>query len=233
MATTLDTLVARARVHLIEPVASFWSDAELVQHAILGCQDLWRSIIDNYQDYFLTVDETNVTHDPDTSTLTGVPADVFRIKGIEPRTLTGNYNLLYQPLDYMHADFLRARSESATDPSGRLIYYDITGLASPVGAPTIRVAPLINSQVLLRLVYIPTLPALTGASDNPIAGETDNAVMAWIIAYARAKEREDRAPDSEWLSIYATEKQHILQALTPRQDDENDFVEGLFEPYWQ
>ncbi len=232
MATTLDTIVARARVHLIEGTAFFWTDAELVQHAILGCQDLWRSIIDNYQDYFLTVDESNVSQDVGLSSLTGVPADVFRVKGIEPRSLTGNYNLLYQPLDYMHADFLRARSEPMGDPSGRTIFYDLTGTAAPVGSPTIRVAPVTNSQVPLRLVYIPTLPTLTGASDNPIAGETDNAVMAWVIAYARAKEREDRAPDPEWLSVYATEKQHILQAITPRQDDDNDYVEGLFEPYW-
>lgn len=232
MATTLDTIVARARVHLIEPTASFWSDAELVQHAILGCQDLWRSIIDNYQDYFLTVDETNVSQDAGATSLTGVPADVFRLKGIEPRTLTSSANLLYQPCDFMHADFLRARSEAATDPSGRTILYDLIGHAAPVGAPTIRVAPATNSQVLLRLVYIPTLPALTGASDNPIAGETDNAVMAWVIAYARAKEREDRAPDSEWLAVYSTEKTNILQAITPRQDDENDYVEALFESYW-
>ena len=231
MATTIDTIVARARVHLIETSAFFWTDAELVQHAILGCQDLWRSIIDNYQDYFLTIDETNVTQDVSLTSLTGVPQDVFRVKGIEPRNMASS-TLLYYPLDFSHPDFQRARSVSATDPESCTIYYDLIGTAAPVGAPTIRVAPAINRQVLLRLIYIPTLPTLTGASQNPIPGETDNAVMAWVIAYARAKEREDRAPDSEWLSVYATEKQHILQVITPRQDDENDFAEALFEPYW-
>lgn len=231
MATTIDTIVTRARVHLIEPVASFWSDAELVSHAILGCQDLWRSIIDNYQDYFLTIDEVNVTQDAGVSTLTGVPQDVFRIKGIEPRSLSDT-QLLYVPLDYSHPDFQRARSTSAAEPTSMTFFYDLIGTAAPVGAPSIYVAPLASRQVPLRLIYIPTLPALTGASNNPIAGETDNAIMAWVIAYARAKEREDRAPDAEWISIYATEKQHILQAITPRQDDENDYVEALFEPYW-
>lgn len=231
MATTLDTIVARARIHLIEPTASFWSDAELVQHAIHGCQDLWRSFIDNYQDYFLTIDETNVTQDANATSLTGVPQDVFRVRGIEPRTLVDS-NLLYVPLDFTHADFLRARACPASEASNKTIYYDLVGTSAPVGAPTIRVAPASTGQILLRLIYIPTLPTLTGASNNPIAGETDNAIMAWVVAYARAKEREDRAPDSEWLAIYATEKQHILQAATPRQDDDNDYVEALFEPYW-
>lgn len=231
MATTLDAIVARARVHLIEPSASFWSDAELVQHAILGVSDLWRSIIDNYQDYFLTIDETNVTQDAGATSLSGVPTDVFRVKGIEPRVMNDRA-MLYYPLDFSHPDFQRARAETATEPTNRTVYYDLIGTAAPVGAPTIRVAPMLTAQLELRLIYIPTLPTLTGASDNPIPGETDNAVMAWVIAYARAKEREDRAPDSEWLSVYATEKQHILQVITPRQDDENDFVEALFESYW-
>lgn len=232
MATTLDTIVAMARVHLIEPTASFWSDAELVQHAILGIQDLWRSIIDNYEDYFLTIDETNVSQDANATSLTGVPTDVFRVKGIEPRTLAGAPNVIYWPLDFCHADFLRARAESASEASSKTIYYDLIGTAAPISGPTIRVAPAITSDLPLRLIYIPTLAAMTGASTNPIPGESDNAVMAWTIAYARAKEREDRAPDSEWLAVYGTEKQHLLQALSPRQDDENDFAEAMFEPYW-
>lgn len=235
MATPLSTIATRARVHLVETAASFWTDAELVQHAIYGCQDLWRSIIDNYQDYFLTIDETNVSQAASATSLTGVPADVFRVKGIEPRTLTdtsANSNLLYRPLDFMHTDFVRARAAPAVDPSGVTVYYDLIGTAGPVAAPTIRVAPAFTSAVNLRLVYIPTLAALTSADNNPIPGETDNAIMAWVIAYARAKEREDRSPDSEWLAIYATDKQHILQAITPRQDDENEYAEGLFESYW-
>lgn len=231
MATTIDAIVVNARVHLIETSAFFWTDAELVSHAIAGIRDLWRSITDNYQDYFITVDETNVSQAANSGTLTGVPTDVFRVKGIEPRTLSES-QILYYPLDYSHADFQRARSSPAQDPSSSTIYYDLHGTAGPVGAPTIRVAPMSTSQILLRLIYIPTLPTLTGASTNPIPAESDNAVMAWTIAYARAKEREDRAPDSEWLAIYATEKAHILQAITPRQDDENEYVEALFEPYW-
>lgn len=233
MATTITTIATRARVHLIESSASFWSDAELVTHAILGIEDLWKAVIDTFQDYFLTVDETNVSLTSGATSLTGVPADCFRVKSIEPRTLSdSNAQFLFRPLDFTDPLFIAARAESSTDPSGRVIYYDLISTGAPAGAPTIRVAPALNATVNLRLVYIPTVAALTGASNNPIPGHADNAVMAWVVAYARAKEREDRAPDPEWLGIYATEKQHILTAITPRQEDEEDYVRAMFEPYW-
>lgn len=233
MATLISAIVTNARVHLIETTASFWTDAELAQHAIYAIQDLWKAVIDNYQDYFLTIDETNVSYAASATGLTGVPADCFRVKSIEPRTLTDPSRvMLFRPLDFTHPDFIRARACPAQDPLCTVFYYDIISTGSPAGQPIIRVAPPSNSAILLRLVYVPTLPTLTGASNNPIPGHSDNAVMAWIIAYARAKEREDRSPDPEWISVYATEKQAILTAITPRQEDEPEFAEALFEPYW-
>lgn len=233
MATTLTTIVTDARNHLLEATASFWSDAELVRLAALGCEDLWKAIIDVYQDYFLTIDETNVSQAADATSLTGVPSDVFRVKAIEPRTLTIESSTKYRPLDFNHPDFLRARMETAVDPAGRVIYYDVISTGAPVGAPTIRVAPKINSALNLRLVYIPTLGTLSGASNNPIPGHSDNAIKAWIVAYARAKEREDRSPDPEWISVYASEKQNILTVVTPRQEDEPEVAEAIFQTEWE
>lgn len=232
MATTLSTIVTRARRHLVETTASFWSDAELTDLAIEGCEDLWKMYIDTFQDYFLTVDETNVTHPASSYTLTGVPSDVFRIKAIEPRDLNSNLNLIYRPLDYAHPDFLKARAEQSGDASGSTIYYDIVATGPPVGAPTIYVAPKINAAVTLRLVYIPTLGTLTSGSNNPFPGYSDKALVAYVVAFARAKEREDRSPDPEWLAIYQTEKQHINTVITPRQEDEDDYAEALFEQWW-
>lgn len=231
MATALTSIVTNARVHLIEASASFWSDAELLQHAQFACQDLWKAIIDLYQDYFLTIDETNVSQAASTSTLTGVPADLFRVKAIEPRTLDLNTNVIYRPLDLTHPDFMRARAETTVGGAGQIIYYDIVSTGAPAGTPTIYVAPQLSAALLLRLIYIPTLS--TSLTNNPIPGHSDNAVMAWVIAYARAKEREDRAPDSEWLAIYGTDKQNLLTSLTPRQEDEPDYAEGLFEDSWE
>lgn len=232
MATLLSAILTRSRVHLVETTASFWTDAELLNLAIEACEDLWKAIIDTYQDYFLTIDETNVSQAANSYTLTGVPADMFRVKAIEPRDLSASTNLIYRPLDYTHPDFLKARAESASDGSGSTIYYDIVSTGAPIGAPTIYVAPKLSAAVLLRLVYIPTLGTLTSASNNPIAGHSDKALIAYVIAFARAKEREDRSPDPEWLAIYQTEKQHIVTVITPRQEDEDEFAEALFEQWW-
>lgn len=233
MPTPISTLITRARRHLIEADPFFWTDDELTDHAILGIEDLWKCVIDTYQDYFIVIDESNVTLEPNATSLSGVPENCFRVKSVEPRILDDSRTqLMFFPLDFTHPNFIQARAERATDPNRRVLFYDVISTGSPSGTPVIRIAPIVNTQVLIRLVYVPTLPTLTEASVNPIPGHSDNAVMAWIVAYARAKEREDRSPDPEWLAVYATEKQHVLTVITPRQEDEPDFAEGLFEPYW-
>jgi hypothetical protein len=233
MPTPISSIVSQARTHLIEPVASFWSDEELIGHARLGIADLWKALIDTYADHFLTESE-DVIQPADSLILTGVPDDCFRVRAIEPLDGTVNSGLLYVPLDYTHPDFRMARVAPAQDASGRTIYYDMLGAGPAVGAVSIRVAPKVLAEVTLRLIYIATIDvnALESVSDNPIPGESDNAVMAWVVAYARAKEREDRAPDAEWLGIYATEKQALLRAVTPRQEDEVECAEAVFEVWW-
>jgi hypothetical protein len=75
---------------------------------------------------------------------------------------------------------------------------------------------------------IPIQADVTSSGNNPIPGESDQALIAYIVAFARAKEREDRSPDPNWIAVYANEKQSILTRLTPRQSQEPDVVEALW-----
>jgi hypothetical protein len=115
-----------------------------------------------------------------------------------------------------------------------VIYYTLTGAGAPNSAPVVRTAPQINSAIDLRFVYVPTLGVASYSvnSGNPIPGESDNAIVAWIVAFARSRERDDNAPDPAWLAVYATEKQSLLTRLTPRQTQEPEYAEGMFEEYW-
>lgn len=235
MATTLATLETVVRRHLIESSASFWSSAELIDLEIAGVKDLWRDVVDLKSEHFFTRDNTNVSLAANTATITGLPSDIHKIILIEPRDTTDdgdNDGLIFKPLDYQHPLFQSARSESAVDPTNNVIYYAITQAGGPVGALTIYVAPQVSSAVNLSFVYVPTLATMTSASNNPIPGESDNAVVAWTVAYARAKEREDRSPDPNWLAVYATEKQHLLQSLGLRQLQEPEFADAMFMSYW-
>ena len=235
MATLLSALEVHVRYHLSETTASYWSSAELVGHMNLGMKDLWRSINDLHQEHFCTVDTTNVSQTASATTLTGVPSDVARVHLIEPRDLSvsgTSRTLAYRPKDYAHPDFQAARSASAIDPSSQVIWYTLHGAGGPVAAPTIYVAPMVNTAVNLTLVYVPTLTAKTTSDNNPIPGESDQAIIAWTVAHARAKEREDRAPDPSWLTIYSTEKQNLLVSLTPRQTQEPQVAEAMFEAFW-
>lgn len=235
MATLLSTIITNARTTLNEPTAIFWSDAELLVHATNACKDLWRAIIDLHQGHFLTNDITNVSMTANSNVLTGTPADVFRVELIEVRdqtTANTVQNMTFAPRSVNHPDVSAARGLGAVDPNGRDIYFWVQNAGSPIAAPTIGVAPQITSAVNLRLVYTPTLAALTAASVNPIPGESDHAIEAWIVAFARAKEREKRDPDPEWVAVYANDKTNLLVALTPRQTQEPDYAEALFESYW-
>lgn len=134
----------------------------------------------------------------------------------------------------MHPDFQRARALSTQDPSyGNKIFYDLHGAGSPIGAPTIRVAPAVSAEILLRLVYVPTLAEITPDDTNPIPGESDAALVAWATAYVLGKQNEDQQPDSGWLTIYGNEKKNILTSLTPRQTEDEEVAEAFFEDLWQ
>ena len=237
MATLINAIETQARRHLIETSASFWSSAELVDIIAKGCLDLWRPIVDLKQEYYLNVDPTHVTMAANATTLTGVPLNVHKVYLIEPLdngTNGANKNLHFDPLDYNDPRFRAARAAASIDPSNGVIYYAVTGQGAPVAAPVIHVAPKVSSALTLNFCYVPvlTLSDLTAESPVPIPGEADNALIAWTVAFARAKERENRGPDPEWISTYATEKKNLLSSLGLRQLQEPEFVTSVLETYW-
>jgi hypothetical protein len=233
MATPLSTLVTAVRAELLETSANFWTDAEILTHLIDGCKDLWAAILDVYGDHYLKVDETHVSLAAGATELSGVPADTFRVQLIEPRITTENgesKGVIFVPKKYNSSDFINARAFGTLNPSDwGIIFYDVSGVGAPNGAPTVLTAPKTGSNLLLRFVYNPVLVDLTASSNNPIPGEADKALKAYAYAFARAKEREDRSPDPGWIAVYATEKQSILTRITPRQDQNPEEVEGMFE----
>lgn len=239
MATLLSSLETQARTTLLEPVASFWTSAELIAIANKGIKDLWGALIDLHQEHYQTMDVTNVTLAADSDVLANVPTDVFRVLLIEPKdvSVAGAYRgLQFVPKDYNSQEFTSARTLGSVNAlQSQVLYYTISQAGAPVGAPTIRIAPMLSAALAagtIRLVYIPTIADLTASGTNPVPGESDNALIAWIIAYAKAKEREDGAPDPGWLAVYATEKQNILTRSTPRQEQEPEYVDAMFQSEW-
>ncbi len=237
--TPIYSLITDARVELLEASTvpnPFWADSELYNHFVRGCHDLWGAILDIHGEHFLKVDVDHVSMQAGMDRLSGVPQDCFRVYQIEPRDTTQqgqSRGFLFLPRKYNSPDFTNARTRTALD-IGRVdsIFYSVSNVGAPISAPTILIAPLVTATVLLRLAYNPSIVVeemLKG--QNPIPGESDLALIAWIIAYARAKEREDRSPDPAWISIYSTEKQAMLVRMTPRQEQEPDTAEGMFDAY--
>lgn len=247
MATPLRAIVARTRTQILAPLVQtgaispdqFWADTELLDHTIAGCRDLWRALVDLHEEHFITVDTHNVWYRTGDDRLTGVPANLLRVLAIQPRdtSATGPQRTLrFIPRKYTSTDFLRALGRDAFDAtSSGDVYYAVTNAGSPVVAPDIFVAPALTGTVLLRMVYVPTLPATMDADTmNPIPGESDHALMAWTAAYALGKQSGDGpfTPDATWLQVYSTEKQAILIISEPRQEQEPVLIEGVFDELW-
>jgi hypothetical protein len=227
-------LLAATRRKLLETSAVFWTDAEIYEQISAGVKDLWRAIANQHQDYFWAQDAT-ISFAADATTITA-PASCTIVLGLEPADPASYPSMHFFPTRYTDPKMTSARSASASDPgSYGTGYYAITGKGAPGGSgPTIHVAPRVSSAVLLRLIYVPTcvvFSASTASTENPIPGESDQAIVNYAVAYALCKEREDGSPDPGWLALYATEKESILTFTAPRQDDEPDVAEAVFEPY--
>ncbi len=231
MATALTDIVTEVREQLREPTPRFWSDAELLRIMRHGINDLWGAILDVHGEHYLRIDESNVSIAANQSQLVGVPSDCFRVQYLEPRNTTPNGDMPYLqflPKKWNSTDFAAARAQSSFDGGTRTIYYSVSGEGSPISTPIIYIAPTLSSGLTMRLAYNPTLPFLA-TGPNPVPGESDHALKAWTLAYAKAKESAEGLPDAGWLSIYATEKQSILTRSVPRQEQEPEYVEGMFE----
>jgi hypothetical protein len=235
MSSTMQEVQDLVRERLHEPEPLFWSESELHKILIAGVKDLWRDIVDLKAEHYLVVNDTDCYIPSGSEQMAGVPADVHKVYLIEPRELGtegARTTLYFTPRDFNHDEFRSARSVPTIYPPYGEIFYAVTGQGSPVGAPTIRIAPKVSADQDVTLSYVPTLEPLHLESVVPIPGEADNALVAWGVAYARAKEREDRAPDANWLSIYGTEKQHLLQSLGLRQYQEPTITDGMFDALW-
>ncbi len=235
MAVKISDIETLSRQRLVEVTPRFWTSDELNQMTIAGIRDLWRDIADLKQEHFLTFNFTDVMFPPQSDQLIGVPADVHKVYLVEAHDITttsSNVGLQFKPLDYNHNNFQLARSRDAIDPSNDTIYYALTAPGGPVGPPVIKAAPKVTSNVKINFSYVPSLGDMTKDTPVPIPGESTNALVAWTVAFARAKERDDRAPDANWLAIYATEKQHLLQSLGLRDYQEPFYGDAIWQEYW-
>lgn len=235
--TKLIDLVRQVRQNLNEAQPRFWSDTEIFEKLVAGAKFLWKKIVDLDMGHFDVIDVTNVSLSASTSTLSGVPADCFRVKLIEPRDTSSAAgsagSTIFLPKKYNSREMVEARTWTSQDvTSPTVIYYDLMMEGTPIAAPTVQVAPQISSPLTLRFVYQKAFPIVSDDLTNPIPGESDMALVAYATAFARAKLPAVGMPDPGWLEVFKAESQALITALTPRQIQEPEVAEGMFEDRW-
>jgi hypothetical protein len=221
-------------------LGTYWSDDELREHAISAAKDLWRRFTDLHEDHFVTIDEENVSAVVNDTVLDGVPEDVFRVLLLEPRDVTDNgaaRGLRFIPAKFNSDEFRADRRLGSVDPSGgAVVRYAILNAGSPVDAPTIKLSRALSSTTLLTLEYIHTLDDDALREDdavNPIPGESDEAMLDWMCAFALGKQNPDGhlEPDGTWMALYEKQAGLILQASAPRQEQQPRIVRGVFDDF--
>jgi hypothetical protein len=235
MPAPISSIESLARLRLKEVTPRYWTSQELTDICIAGIRDLWRDIVNLKQEHFLTINNKDVFFDANSTQLRGLPKDIHKVYMIEALDLSEtsvNVGLQFRPLEYNHKLFQYARSMAPIDPVNDTIWFSIAAAGGPVDGTTIYCAPQVTSVVPISFSYVPTIPDLNTNSNIPIPGEATNALVAYTVAFARATERDDRAPDPQWLAIYATEKNNILESLGLRQYQEPKFGDAIFEEYW-
>jgi hypothetical protein len=236
MATPIADTITRIRQGVSETTASYWTDAEIATILLAGARDLWRKIAGVYREHFITINDDDVTIPEGDVALDGVPEDVFIVVAIEPRVVgrnNPNRGLIFAPRKYTHPEFMSQRAQGPFEPVNITLFYDVMNAGAPVGAPDIIVAAALTSAVDLRLTYIHTLVPFDETGDNPIPGESDNALFAWGMAYVKAKENDQNAPDPEWMAVYGTEKMNLVAELAPpRSIQDTEVVEAFFQDLW-
>lgn len=242
MRSTLTDLIQQARDIMLAPETAtatikadrYWTNAELLAHAVACCKSVWRKVIDLHEEHFMEIDDSGgVTMPANGTKLAGVPSDTFRVILIEPLDITSSgesRGLKFKPRKFKSPEFTAARGAEALDPSSDgTIYYALSHQGAPVRAPIIYVAPTLTSTLQLRFARVPVLQDLSAKSPNPIPGESDLCIVAWIVAYAKAKEREDQSPDPNWLAIHTNERDSLLVTSSERQEQAAIVLKGVFD----
>lgn len=239
MPTQLSEIERQVRDRLDEPVPRHWSSQEMIDIINLGIKDLWREIVNLKGEHFLVINTEDVWLRRGEDQLSNVPTNVHKIYLIEPVDIRFTQSrpgsrVAFRPADYNHDDFVKARAYDSfpIEENGGTVLYCITGQGGPVSTLKILTAPRISNDLQVRFSYVPTLAPLVGSNFIPIPGEADNTLIAWTIAYARAKEREDRSPDPAWLMAYDKEKDALINSLGLRQYQEEQVADAIFQDYW-
>lgn len=229
-----DILYDLRKAYLHDEHSVNWDDDELLGHARKGISRLWRRIVDVYENHFMTIDSTSAFIDAGATSISGIPDDCYRVVLVEPRVIgpsSSNPGLIFKPKKWQDPLFLNARAQAPITPSEGIVYYQLHEQGPPIGPPVVRIGPTLASSMLLTIAYNQRIAveALDEDDDNPIPGDADHALTCWIVAHAKAKDREDQRPDQGWMSDFEKETYTILTSLAPRQSQEQEHVEGFLE----
>jgi hypothetical protein len=223
---TLATIRGRVRSHIDEPIAAYWTDAELNNYISDAELDLWTKIFALKKDYWLATATLNLTigvslyNGGDGS---GMPVDIFRVESI--RTLTSGYqNILWRETSPNSQAFLDGLNTDFPVYNPLQILYALRNITTLAISPVPQQGPL---SALINYIQQPT--PMVADSDTFLIPDTFMRFVQYTAA-AIALSKGPVGDSVAWAQRAATAWKEIAEALdTPRTSQGPDLVEGFSE----
>ena len=219
---TLLNVRTLVRDNIDEPVANYWSDAELNRKISERQLDLWRKILQIRKDYFLGTFTLTLVVGQYRYTPPAIASDIWRIETIRT-TSDGYQGLIWSPMNANSPEFQDGLRSDVPVYNPYRIYYSLRNVA------TLDISPLPQQVIAAQVDYIQLPTAVAADADTFLIPDPFLA----YIQYAATADALAKGPVGDvahWLGRAADAWKDIMQALdTPREDQGPDVVLGAFQ----
>lgn len=255
---TMPDLINEVRSYLDEPfnpATNFWTNTELVKWLNRGFQEVYQTIRETHENWFLrTIASTDdpfpilgVQYDPSTMTLDSgmteipLPPDFVELRSFITKDGSVDFPTSGPVFEFTNLSSPQYRDARRLLPDSRGVTAQLTGAyfcdvvwredgAFITFAPAIGVTQ--SRDVLLD--YIRGIPPIKILDSLETVGFTEpmlSAVIAYAVREARTKEGSER-DIALATQLWDSKRTVALRGAGPRQSEDPAFVEGFLEGDW-
>lgn len=222
--TTLQTAITNIRYLLDEPVAQFWSNAELTTYINEACKDIARRLETKQTTHSITLSRTQIPKQNFT-----LPSTVYRVHRVEFYPATNNTTLMYvlEFRGYMEMDQIWGINKKW--PASHPLYYTLWKHPPSLTMITYPVSQTPGKFIIYYYSHITTATGTTTTIDV-LPGYED---LVYDYAAYRAYRKDGNPIWKTHQAIYETKIQQMTQRTRTFQDQGNFFSTGQVAlPAW-
>lgn len=231
MAKTLTNLRSNTRTYLDESAAADWTSAEVDLEINAGYQEVITSVMEVYENFYVTTDNWNSVADQvEYGTTDGVPSDIFKIRRLELNYDVDNSNSIAKRCKPISMDAMQ-RDLQGTN-LGMIINrnpaYYVYGLQSSGGIKIgIIPKPDKSDTDAFQIWYVPVVADLSSATDEiniPYPDRYFKLISLYAAAQLLRKGQQEEAVASRYLLEFEMGIEKMKQQLEDFISDDSKYI---------